>query len=85
MKRSFSNISDFQYNTNDGGAWLRKALDPAELAVEVIGMPDTNTNARTILNYQSQFDIPPPDPDSYIATSVAGYDANLYLYQNCNN
>lgn len=82
MKRSFSNISDFPYNTNDGGAWLRKALDPAELAVEVIGMPDTNTNARTILNYQSQFDIPPPDPDSYIATSVAGYDANLYLYQN---
>lgn len=81
MKRSFNNISDFPYYTNDGGAWLRKALDPAELAVEVIGMPDTNTNPRTILNYQSQFDIPPPDSDSYIPTTVSSYDANLYLFQ----
>lgn len=81
MKRSFNNISDFPYNTNDGGAWLRKALDPAELAVEVVGMPDTNTNPRTVLNYQAQYDIPPPETDSYNPTTVAGYDANLYLYQ----
>lgn len=82
MKRSFSNISDFPYNTNDGGAWLRKALDPAELAVEVVGMPDTATNARTVLNYQMQNDLLAPDSDTYIPSNVATYDATLYLYQN---
>ena len=45
-------------------------------------MPDTATNARTVLNYQSQADISIPDPDTYIPTNISSYDADLYLYQN---
>lgn len=83
MKRArLSSLANIPYNTNDGGAWLKKALDPAELNVDVIGMPDANTNPRTVLNYQMQADVPIPDAGTYVPTSVASYDATLYLYQN---
>lgn len=81
-KRKLSYISNIPYSTNDGGRWLRKALDPADVDVDLQGMPDTTTNARAILNYQCQADVGVPDPDTFIATNVSSYDADLYLYQN---
>ena len=81
-KRKYSAISSgLPYSTNDGGRWLRKALDPADVDVDIIGMPDCTTNARTVLNYQMQADIPIPDTDTFVATNVSSYDADLYLYQ----
>lgn len=74
-------ISSIPYSTNDGGRWLKKALDPADVDVDIIGMPDTATNSRTVLNYQMQADVPIPDPDTYIPTNVSSYDADLYLFQ----
>lgn len=70
------------YSSNNGGRWLKKALDPADIDVELMGMPDTATNARAVLNYQMQADIPIPDQDTYIPTSVSSYDADLYVFQN---
>lgn len=81
-KRKISYISNIPYSTNDGGRWLRKALDPADTDVDIIGMPDTATNSRTVLNYQMQADIGVPDQDTYVTTNVSSYDADLYLYQN---
>lgn len=70
------------YSSNNGGRWLKKALDPADIDVELMGMPDTATNARAVLNYQMQADIPIPDQDTYVPTTVSSYDADLYLFQN---
>lgn len=82
MKRKLAqSVSSLPFATNDGGAWLKKALDPAELGVDVVGMPDTNTNPRTVINYQMQSDILVPDSDTYVATTVSTYDADLYLFQ----
>lgn len=75
-------LGNLPYTTNDGGKWLKKALDPADIDVEVTGMPDTCTNARCILNYQLQSDVPLPDPMTYTATTTSSYDADLYVYQN---
>lgn len=80
-KRKLSYISSIPYSTNSGGRWLRKALDPADIDVDIMGMPDTATNPRTVLNYQMQADIPTPDTDTFIPTNTSSYDADLYLYQ----
>lgn len=70
------------YNTIDGGMWLKKALDPADIDTQVAGLPDINTNPRTVLNYQFQSDIPLPSVGSYNPNISQSYDADFYVYQN---
>lgn len=74
--------SSYPYSTLNGGKWLKKALDPADVDVDVVGFPDTETVPRVILNYQMQQDIPIPDMGTYITTTTNAYDAELYLFQN---
>lgn len=80
--RTLESLANLPYTTIDGGRWLKKALDPADIDVEISGLPDINTNPRTVLNYQYQSDIPLPSPTTYNNNIVQSYDANLYLYQN---
>lgn len=70
------------YNTIDGGMWLKKALDPADIDTQVAGLPDINTNPRTVLNYQFQSDIPLPAVGSYNPNISQSYDSDFYVYQN---
>lgn len=70
------------YNTIDGGMWLKKALDPADIDTQVAGLPDINTNPRTVLNYQYQSDIPLPAVGSYNPNISQSYDSDFYVYQN---
>lgn len=80
--RTLETLGSLPYTTVDGGKWLKKALDPVDLDVEVQGLPDTSTNARCVLNYQFQGDIPPPHSNTYIATSTQSYDVDFYVFQN---
>lgn len=80
--RVLETLGNLPYTTIDGGRWLKKALDPADIDVEVAGLPDTNTNPRTVLNYQYQSDIPLPNPSTYDANVIQSYDVNFYVYQN---
>lgn len=70
------------YNTIDGGMWLKKALDPADIDTQVAGLPDINTNPRTVLNYQYQADIPLPEVGTYNPNISQSYDADFYVFQN---
>lgn len=79
-KRGRIDASNLPYGTNDGGKWLRKVLHPADINVEVSGMPDTATNARAVLNYQFQSEVPVPSPATY-NENITAYDADLYVYQ----
>lgn len=45
-KRDRLEISSYPYNTLNGGKWLKKALDPADTDVDVVGFPDTETVPR---------------------------------------
>ena len=77
-----STNSSFPYSTNMGGRWLKKALDPADTDTDILGMPDTATNARCVINYAMQADVPPPETATYVPTEINTYDADIYLYQN---
>lgn len=81
-RRTLESLGNLPYTTIDGGRWLKKALDPADIDVDVAGLPDINTNPRTVLNYQYQGDIPLPSPTTYNANIVQSYDVNFYVYQN---
>ena len=80
--RTLETLASLPYTTIDGGKWLKKALDPADIDTEVNGLPDTTTNQRTVLNYQFQADIPVPNNNTYVASAVQSYDADFYCYQN---
>jgi len=80
--RTLETLGNLPYTTIDGGRWLKKALDPADIDVEIAGLPDTTTNARTVLNYQFQGDIPLPSPSTYDANIIQSYDVDFYVYQN---
>lgn len=80
--RVLETLGNLPYSSIDGGRWLKKALDPADIDVEVAGLPDTTTNPRTVLNYQFQGDIPLPNPSTYDANVIQSYDVDFYVYQN---
>lgn len=80
-KRSLASVN-LPYSTNDGGKWLKKILDPADIDVEVVGMPDTQTNPRAVLNYQMQSEVPIPEQDTYLPSVTSSYDADVYVFQN---
>lgn len=80
--RTLETLGNLPYTTIDGGRWLKKALDPADIDVEIAGLPDTTTNARTVLNYQFQGDIPLPNPSTYDSNVIQSYDVDFYVYQN---
>lgn len=80
--RTLETLGNLPYTTIDGGRWLKKALDPADIDVEIAGLPDTTTNARTVLNYQFQGDIPLPSPSTYDSNVIQSYDVDFYVYQN---
>lgn len=81
-KRDRGEMSSYPYSTLNGGKWLKKALDPADIDVDVVGFPDTETVPRVVLNYQMQQDIPIPDTGTYVTTATNAYDAELYVFQN---
>lgn len=80
--RTLANLGDLPYTTIEGGKWLKKALDPADIETEIGGIPDTATNPRAILNYQFQGDIPIPNSTTYVASSIQSYDVDFYTFQN---
>lgn len=80
--RTLVNLGDLPYTTVEGGKWLKKALDPADIETEIGGIPDTATNPRAILNYQFQGDIPIPNSTTYVASSIQSYDVDFYTFQN---
>lgn len=81
-KRDRGEMSSYPYSTLNGGKWLKKALDPADIDVDVVGFPDTETVPRVVLNYQMQQDIPIPDFGTYVSTMTNAYDAELFLFHN---
>lgn len=80
--RTLETLGSLPYTTIDGGKWLKKALDPADIDVEVNGLPDTTTNPCCVLNYQFQGDIPIPHSNTYVANTVQSYDVDFYVFQN---
>lgn len=80
--RTLETLGSLPYTTIDGGKWLKKALDPADIDVEIGGLPDTTTNPRCVLNYQFQGDIPIPHSNTYVASAVQSYDVDFYVFQN---
>ena len=80
--RTLETLGSLPYTTIDGGKWLKKALDPADIDVEVSGLPDTTTNPCCVLNYQFQGDIPVPHSNTYVANTVQSYDVDFYCFQN---
>ena len=80
--RTLETLGSLPYTTIEGGKWLRKALDPADLDVEISGLPDSTTNPRCVLNYQFQGDIPVPHSTTYVATNTQSYDVDFYVFQN---
>ena len=80
--RTLETLGSLPYTTVDGGKWLKKALDPADIDVEVSGLPDTTTSPRCVLNYQFQGDIPVPHSTTYVANTTQSYDVDFYTFQN---
>ena len=80
--RTLETLGSLPYTTIDGGKWLKKALDPADIDVEINGVPDTTTNPCCVLNYQFQGDIPIPHSNTYIPSTTQSYDVDFYTYQN---
>ena len=80
--RTLETLGSLPYTTIDGGKWLKKALDPADIDVEVNGLPDTTTNPCCVLNYQFQGDIPVPHSTTYVANNTQSYDVDFYVFQN---
>lgn len=80
--RTLETLGSLPYTTIDGGKWLKKALDPADIDVEINGVPDTTTNPCCVLNYQFQGDIPIPHSNTYIPSTTQSYDVDFYVYQN---
>lgn len=80
--RTLETLASLPYSTVEGGKWLKKALDPADIEVEISGLPDTTTNPRCVLNYQFQGDIPVPHSNTYVANTNQSYDVDFYVFQN---
>ena len=80
--RTLETLGSLPYTTIDGGKWLKKALDPADIDVEINGLPDTTTNPCCVLNYQFQGDIPVPHANTYIPSTTQSYDVDFYTFQN---
>lgn len=80
--RTLETLGSLPYTTVEGGKWLKKALDPADLDVEISGLPDSTTNPRCVLNYQFQGDIPVPHSNTYVANTTQSYDVDFYVFQN---
>ena len=80
--RTLETLGSLPYTTIDGGKWLKKALDPADIDVEINGLPDTTTNPCCVLNYQFQGDIPVPHSTTYVANTTQSYDVDFYVFQN---
>lgn len=69
------------WETNDGQKWLAKAIDPAGMNVDLKGMPDQETHNVVVLNYQSQFDVSPPNMFGVAANDGSTFESEMFFFQ----
>ena len=75
-------MSRYAWETQDGQKWLAKALDPAGMqSVDVKGLPDQESTNVVVLNYQSQYEVSPPNMFGVSGNDASTYETELFLYQ----
>lgn len=75
-------MSRYAWETQDGQKWLAKALDPAGMqSVDVKGLPDQESTNVVVLNYQSQYEVSPPNMFGVSGNDASTYETELFLFQ----
>ena len=67
------------HETLEGRRWLMKALNPADVTVQSVGIPSQDVHNIAVLNWQGDYDISAPPG---LSATIPSFDVDLYLGQN---